>query len=224
LKEAGVDMVLNGHVHAYERNLGVSNYTIDPCAPVFITVGDGGNLEGLYTAFIETEPVAAFCSNASLYKLPSYQPSPSGSIPITYPKAFNNSFCPQSQPEYSAFRDPAFGSGQIEVFNATHMQWEWFRTMPGQPELIDSVMLVKNPECPNQMGGLLMPASGDTPSMPGNMTDSTMPGGGDGTAGAVAADVIAAVSAVAPSPAKSSGSMAGAFYAVLFIVMSVVLN
>jgi len=187
--------------------------------------GDGGNIEGLadFTAYIETEP-QKFCSNASLYKLPSYQPSPSGSIPITYPKAFNNSFCPQSQPEYSAFRDPAFGSGQIEVFNATHMQWEWFRTMPGQPELIDSVMLVKNPECPNQMGGLLMPASGDTPSMPGNMTDSTMPGGGDGTAGAVAADVIAAVSAVAPSPAKSSGSMAGAFYAVLFIVMSVVLN
>lgn len=31
-----------GHVHAYERMNPVYNFTLDPCAPVHITVGDGG--------------------------------------------------------------------------------------------------------------------------------------------------------------------------------------
>lgn len=33
----GVDVVLNGHVHAYERSKPVYNYTLDPCGPVHIT-------------------------------------------------------------------------------------------------------------------------------------------------------------------------------------------
>ncbi|KAJ0112461.1 hypothetical protein Patl1_01583 [Pistacia atlantica] len=41
----GVDIVFNGHVHAYERSNRVYNYTLDPCGPVYITVGDGGNRE-----------------------------------------------------------------------------------------------------------------------------------------------------------------------------------
>lgn len=32
-------------VHAYERSNRVYNYTLDPCGPVYITVGDGGNRE-----------------------------------------------------------------------------------------------------------------------------------------------------------------------------------
>ncbi|XP_043696041.1 purple acid phosphatase-like isoform X2 [Telopea speciosissima] len=53
-----VDVVFAGHVHAYERSERVSNiaYNItnglctpiyDPNAPVYITIGDGGNIEGL---------------------------------------------------------------------------------------------------------------------------------------------------------------------------------
>lgn len=30
------------HVHAYERMNRVYNYTVDPCGPVHVTVGDGG--------------------------------------------------------------------------------------------------------------------------------------------------------------------------------------
>ncbi|KAK9933218.1 hypothetical protein M0R45_020421 [Rubus argutus] len=41
LYEYGVDIVFNGHVHAYERSNRVYNYTLDPCGPVYITVGDG---------------------------------------------------------------------------------------------------------------------------------------------------------------------------------------
>ncbi|GAA0183579.1 phosphatase [Lithospermum erythrorhizon] len=53
-----VDVVFAGHVHAYERSERVSNvaYNItngvccpvsDPSALVYITIGDGGNQEGL---------------------------------------------------------------------------------------------------------------------------------------------------------------------------------
>lgn len=55
-----VDVVFAGHVHAYERSYRVSNiaYNVvngkctpvfDESAPVYITIGDGGNLEGLAT-------------------------------------------------------------------------------------------------------------------------------------------------------------------------------
>ncbi|KAK1369552.1 Purple acid phosphatase [Heracleum sosnowskyi] len=62
-----VDIVFAGHVHAYERSERVSNiaYNIvngicnpvnDPSAPVYITIGDGGNLEGLATNMTEPQP------------------------------------------------------------------------------------------------------------------------------------------------------------------------
>ena len=40
-----VDFVLNGHVHAYERTHPMYNYTVDQCGPVYLTMGDGGNVE-----------------------------------------------------------------------------------------------------------------------------------------------------------------------------------
>ncbi|KAE9586737.1 hypothetical protein Lal_00004477 [Lupinus albus] len=65
--EYKVDAVFSGHVHAYERSERVSNiaYNIvngmcrpidDQSAPVYITVGDGGNLEGLTTLMTEPQP------------------------------------------------------------------------------------------------------------------------------------------------------------------------
>lgn len=47
LYEHGVDAVLAGHVHAYERSVGVYDNQIDPCGPLYINIGDGGNREGL---------------------------------------------------------------------------------------------------------------------------------------------------------------------------------
>ena len=43
----GVDFLLHGHVHSYERTNPVIQYKADPsgCAPTYITIGDGGNLE-----------------------------------------------------------------------------------------------------------------------------------------------------------------------------------
>ncbi|GAB4853856.1 prolyl aminopeptidase [Ancistrocladus abbreviatus] len=62
-----VDVVFAGHVHAYERSERVSNtkYNItnklctpieDQSAPVYITIGDGGNIEGLANNFTEPQP------------------------------------------------------------------------------------------------------------------------------------------------------------------------
>ncbi|KAI4376070.1 hypothetical protein MLD38_013864 [Melastoma candidum] len=62
-----VDVVFAGHVHAYERSERVSNIAynvvngmctpeIDQSAPVYITIGDGGNLEGLATNMTKPQP------------------------------------------------------------------------------------------------------------------------------------------------------------------------
>ena len=48
LYDGGVDVVLNGHVHAYERSWNVFDGELDPCGPVHLVVGDGGNYEGPY--------------------------------------------------------------------------------------------------------------------------------------------------------------------------------
>ncbi|MCO5562362.1 hypothetical protein L7F22_015988 [Adiantum nelumboides] len=62
-----VDVVFAGHVHAYERSRRVSNVassilngpripTHDKSAPVYVTVGDGGNIEGLAGIYREPQP------------------------------------------------------------------------------------------------------------------------------------------------------------------------
>ncbi|KAL9684310.1 hypothetical protein QQ045_021745 [Rhodiola kirilowii] len=62
-----VDLVFSGHVHAYERSERISNiaYRIvygnckpvkDESAPVYITIGDGGNIEGLANNMTEPQP------------------------------------------------------------------------------------------------------------------------------------------------------------------------
>ncbi|KAF7061739.1 hypothetical protein CFC21_068408 [Triticum aestivum] len=67
LVAAKVDLVLAGHVHSYERSRRFSNvaYNIvngkatpvrDLDAPVYVTIGDGGNIEGIANNFTEPQP------------------------------------------------------------------------------------------------------------------------------------------------------------------------
>ncbi|GFR53263.1 hypothetical protein Agub_g16045 [Astrephomene gubernaculifera] len=49
----GVDLVLSGHVHAYERTHPLYKYRPDSCGPVYLTIGDGGNVEGPYRNFVD---------------------------------------------------------------------------------------------------------------------------------------------------------------------------
>jgi hypothetical protein len=60
LYDAGVDAVFTGHVHAYERNHRAYNNNRDSKGPVYITIGDGGNREGLATKWLAQTPVSAF--------------------------------------------------------------------------------------------------------------------------------------------------------------------
>lgn len=56
LFEAKVDVVFSGHVHAYERSCQVYNYKCTDGAPYYITIGDGGNAEGLASTWVEPQP------------------------------------------------------------------------------------------------------------------------------------------------------------------------
>jgi hypothetical protein len=135
LYKYGVDIVFNGHVrmfslliiviilnmqnshdiieqvHAYERSNRVYNYTLDPCGPVYITVGDGGNREKMAITHADE---------------PGNCPEPS-TTPDNFMGgfcAFNftsgpaaGKFCWDQQPDYSAFRESSFGHGILEVGN-----------------------------------------------------------------------------------------------------------
>jgi hypothetical protein len=65
LYAARVDMVLSGHVHAYERSMRVNNGRPDPCGAVYITIGDGGNREGLARRYKDPQPVWSVFREAS---------------------------------------------------------------------------------------------------------------------------------------------------------------
>ncbi|KAJ4978073.1 hypothetical protein NE237_008853 [Protea cynaroides] len=56
LYDARVDIVFAGHVHAYERFTRIFRDQANPCGPVHITIGDGGNREGLAREYLEPKP------------------------------------------------------------------------------------------------------------------------------------------------------------------------
>ncbi|XAR67457.1 Acid phosphatase [Bertholletia excelsa] len=56
LYAAGADAVFAGHVHAYERSRRVYAGRSDPCGAVHITIGDGGNSEGLAHRYVYPQP------------------------------------------------------------------------------------------------------------------------------------------------------------------------
>ena len=53
----------------------MQNYKNDDCGTVHITMGDGGNVEGLYTTFVDQLP-ATNCPAPGAKAIPNYQPGP----------------------------------------------------------------------------------------------------------------------------------------------------
>jgi hypothetical protein len=54
-----VDVVFNGHVHAYERSYPVLHDTVTPASAggvTYITIGDGGNREGFAVPWVDPQP------------------------------------------------------------------------------------------------------------------------------------------------------------------------
>ena len=56
LYKAGVDLIIAGHVHAYERTVPVLDGHPNACGPVHLTLGDGGNREGAALPWLEPAP------------------------------------------------------------------------------------------------------------------------------------------------------------------------
>ncbi|CAJ2668230.1 purple acid phosphatase 15-like [Trifolium pratense] len=144
LYKYGVDIVFNGHIHAYERSNRVYNYTLDPCGPVHITVGDGGNREKMAITHADE---------------PGNCPEPS-TTPDNFMGgfcAFNftsgpaaGKFCWDQQPDYSAFRESSFGHGILEVKNETHALWIWHRNQDYYGNTGDEIYIVRQPDkCPS---------------------------------------------------------------------------
>ncbi|XP_044392090.1 probable purple acid phosphatase 20 [Triticum aestivum] len=65
LRAARVDAVFAGHVHAYERFTRVYGGMEDQCGPVYVTIGDGGNREGLADEYIDPQPKTSVFREAS---------------------------------------------------------------------------------------------------------------------------------------------------------------
>ncbi|XP_058107588.1 probable purple acid phosphatase 20 [Magnolia sinica] len=62
---ARVDIVFAGHVHAYERFDRVHGGKADLCGPMHITIGDGGNREGLASKYLDPKPEISIFREAS---------------------------------------------------------------------------------------------------------------------------------------------------------------
>lgn len=139
----GVDIIFNGHVHAYERSNRVYNYTLDPCGPVYITVGDGGNREKMAIEHADTpgncpEPLTTPDPYMGGFCATNFTTGPAA-----------GKFCWDRQPDYSAFRESSFGHGILEVKNDTWALWTWYRNQDSESKAGDQIYIVRQPDiCP----------------------------------------------------------------------------
>lgn len=143
LYSCGVDVVFNGHVHAYERSNRVYNYTLDQCAPIHITVGDGGNREKMA---IEHADEPGNCPEPST--TPDKHMGGFCAENFTFGPAAGN-FCWDRQPDFSAYRESSFGHGILEVKNETVALWTWYRNQDSEKVPGDQIYIVRQPDiCP----------------------------------------------------------------------------
>ena len=132
--------MVNGHVHAYDRSPPVNSFVPDTCGPIYISVGDGGNVEGLYKQFVDQAPVPEYCGNSTVWRPAVYQPTYSG---IGYIDP-NTPFCFASQAPWSDYRDPSFGHGLITFLNETAFRLQWNKNLDPADQWNDDIIVVKN--------------------------------------------------------------------------------
>jgi Iron/zinc purple acid phosphatase-like protein C len=86
----------------------VYNYSLDPCGPVYITIGDGGNIEKVDVEFAD-DP-------GKCPKQTDNKPEIGGVCHMNFSAGpAKGKFCWDKQPDWSAFRDSSFGHGILEV-------------------------------------------------------------------------------------------------------------
>ncbi|WZZ29855.1 hypothetical protein YC2023_013256 [Brassica napus] len=134
----GTDIVFNGHVHAYERSNRVYNYQLDPCGPVHIVIGDGGNREKM--AIEHTDEPG---------KCPDPLSTPDAALGGQFcasNSTTTGAFCWDQQPPYSALRESSFGHGILEMKNATWALWTWHRNQDTNSQVGDQIYIVRQPD------------------------------------------------------------------------------
>ena len=123
-----------------------------------MSVGNAG--VGLNPLFADSEHFAPTVVNASNTTYNTSGPCPNIAKP-TDPYIWlnatqackhvfsNGNLCPSNQPEYSAYREPSFGSGDFEVVNKTHAKWSYYRNLDqqGSAEPADWAWIVRKKSC-----------------------------------------------------------------------------
>jgi hypothetical protein len=121
-----------------------------------LVVGNGGNVEGLYSEFID-KPHAyiPWCDKPEEREFPDYQPQ----------RCFSRedgNYCYKEQPAWSAYREPAFGSGVLHIMNGTHAFWSWRRNHGSDNYMeADKVWVVKDASCRSGFAAAAAAAAGD---------------------------------------------------------------
>jgi len=100
----------------------VYNGILDPCGAVHITIGDGGNREGLAHRYHLTTTVFVPLNLSNLSIL--------GVFRYRNPK-----------PAWSVFREASFGHGELKIVNSTHAHWTWHRNDDEEPVRTDDVWI-----------------------------------------------------------------------------------
>ena len=91
----------------------VFNYTLDTCGPVYITIGDGGNIERIDTDHAD-DP-------GKCHSPGDNHPEFGGVCHLNFTSGpAKGRFCWERQPEWSAFRESSFGHGILEVIKLLH--------------------------------------------------------------------------------------------------------
>lgn len=184
LLEAQVDVVFNGHVHAYERTYPVANFSRNDCGIVHIVVGCAGNDEGLSNVEGWIDEVASNSSGAAAYctkgpqtrKWPNYQPQKCLTFQEDLPGPYH--YCPFEMPSWAAYRDTSFGSGTLTLHNSTTATWEFYRTQDGANTVADRMTLTRTPDkCKDAFKAAGSPASSpqppSSPASPSSGSSST---------------------------------------------------
>ncbi|KAK6940526.1 Purple acid phosphatase, N-terminal [Dillenia turbinata] len=137
----GIHFIMLGAYIGYNKT--VYNYTLDPCGPVHITVGDGGNREKMAIPHADEpgecpEPLSTPDSHMPGFCARNFTSGPAA-----------GKFCWDWQPEYSALRESSFGHGILEVKNETWALWTWHKNQDPYKEIGDQIYIVRTPEsCP----------------------------------------------------------------------------
>ncbi|KAI8111208.1 hypothetical protein M9434_004781 [Picochlorum sp. BPE23] len=165
-RQYNVDLVISGHVHAYDRSVPVFDNKVDSCGIVHIVLGSG-NAEGLTQGYIDdTEytyskvKVSDLCREPERYfATPGYQPTYTGRGHID-----NGPFCYDSQAPWSDYREPSFGHGTMTLLNDTALEWRWNRNIDPSDAFLDRVIIVRKNTSSSGSGCTSKVVAGTTPS------------------------------------------------------------